>query len=298
MCFCKKILGEMKLIIELYKYIRNFLIRLKKDNISAFSAQAAFFLIMSIVPFFSLLLTLVKYLPISTNMLISTVQSFLPAVIKPMASLIIDELISKTNSAVLSVSVLVAIWSSSKGVMAIINGLKSVYHDEDNKNYILMRLISSFYTIVFVLAIIVTLLLIVFGNTIYSAMEKNIPAAAEFVGIFVREKFILSFCVLTLFFLFIYQLVKRKSTEFHYLIPGAIFSSLSWIIFSYGFSVYIDKFSDFSYTYGSLATIILLMLWVYICMYLLFIGAELNIEVQVWVDIVRKHIKKKKNNQN
>ena len=281
------------MIIKIYRYINNYLDRLKKDNISAFSAQAAFFLIMSVVPFFSLLLTLVKYLPISTQMLRSTIEIFLPSPLEPMASTIIDELLYKTNSAILSVSVLVAIWSASKGVMAIINGLKAVYHVEDNRNYFLVRLISSLYTVVFVVAIIVTLLLIVFGNTIYHALKQDFPAAADFIGIFVRQKFVLSFCVLTLFFLFIYQLVKRESNEFIYLVPGAVFSSLSWIIFSYAFSIYIEKFSDFSYTYGSLATIILLMLWVYTCMYLLFIGAELNIEVQLLAEVIKKHIKKK-----
>lgn len=281
------------MIIKIYRYINNYLDRLKKDNISAFSAQAAFFLIMSVVPFFSLLLTLVKYLPISTQMLRSTIEIFLPSPLEPMASTIIDELLYKTNSAILSVSVLVAIWSASKGVMAIINGLKAVYHVEDNRNYFLVRLISSLYTVVFVVAIIVTLLLIVFGNTIYHALKQDFPTAADFIGIFVRQKFVLSFCVLTLFFLFIYQLVKRESNEFIYLVPGAVFSSLSWIIFSYAFSIYIEKFSDFSYTYGSLATIILLMLWVYTCMYLLFIGAELNIEVQLLAEVIKKHIKKK-----
>ena len=281
------------MIIKIYRYINNYLDRLKKDNISAFSAQAAFFLIMSVVPFFSLLLTLVKYLPISTQMLRSTIEIFLPSPLEPMASTIIDELLYKTNSAILSVSVLVAIWSASKGVMAIINGLKAVYHVEDNRNYFLVRLISSLYTVVFVVAIIVTLLLIVFGNTIYHALKQDFPTAADFIGIFVRQKFVLSFCVLTLFFLFIYQLVKRESNEFIYLVPGAVFSSLSWIIFSYAFSIYIEKFSDFSYTYGSLATIILLMLWVYTCMYLLFIGAEFHIEFHVLAEVIKKHIKKK-----
>lgn len=281
------------MISEIILLVKSFLNRLKKDNVSAFSAQAAFFIIMSVVPFLSLLLTLLKYLPISTAMVKNAVLNISPTPFEPMALVILDELLAKTNGAVLSVSFVVALWSAAKGVMAIINGLKSVYHMEDKKNYFLIRLISSIYTVVFVVAIIVTLLLIVFGNTIYNMAKRKFPFAAGILSVFVEQKFILAFCILTLFFFFVYQLVKRENNAFVYIIPGAVFSAFTWIAFSHLFSIYINKFSDFSYTYGSLATIILLMLWVYVCMYLLFIGAELNVGIQTYVTKVKSQIKKK-----
>lgn len=282
------------MISEIYLIIKGFNNRLNEDKISAFSAQAAFFLILSIVPFLSLLLTLVKYLPISQTMLIDTVIGVIPTPFEPLVSTILNELYQKTNGAILSVSILVSVWSSAKGILAIINGLQSVYHIEMKRNYFILRFISALYTIVFVIAIIVTLLLMVFGNTIYHALKKQYPVAADVMSIFVKQKFILSFCILTLFFLFVYKLVKRANGSFINMIPGAVTASVSWIVFSYVFSIYIDKFSDFSYTYGSLATIVLLMLWMYICMYLLFIGAEINSYFQTYIENTRKHIRLKK----
>lgn len=282
------------MIYEIYLIINGFSNRLKDDNISAFSAQAAFFLILSIVPFLSLLLTLVKYLPISQTMLFNTVIGVVPTPFEPLVSTILSELYQKTNGAILSVSILVSIWSSAKGILAIVNGLQSVYHIEVKRNYFILRFISAIYTIVFVIAIVATLLLMVFSNTIYHALKKNYPIAADFISIFIKQKFILSFCLLTLFFLFVYKLVRRKTSSFINMIPGAVLASLSWIIFSYVFSIYIDKFSDFSYTYGSLATIVLLMLWMYICMYLLFIGAEINSYFQTYIENTRKHIRLRK----
>lgn len=281
------------MISEIYFIIKGFTNRLKDDHISAFSAQAAFFLIMSIVPFLSLLLTLIKYLPISQTMLLDTVINVTPVPFEPLVTTILEELFAKSNGAILSVSVLVAIWSAAKGVLAIVRGLQAVYHVNESRNYFVLRFISAIYTVIFVTAIILTLLLLVFSNQIYYALKADFPTAADFISIFIKQKFLLALCLLTLFFLVVYKLVRRSNNSFISLIPGAVIAALSWIVFSYAFSVYIDKFSDFSYTYGSLTTIVLLMLWVYFCMYLLFIGAEINSYFEVFIeDSKHKFLKK------
>ena len=272
------------MISEIYFIIKGFTNRLKDDHISAFSAQAAFFLIMSIVPFLSLLLTLIKYLPISQAMLLDTVINVTPVPFEPLVTTILEELFAKSKGAILSVSVLVAIWSAAKGVLAIVRGLQAVYHVNESRNYFVLRFISAIYTVIFVTAIILTLLLLVFSNQIYYALKTDFPTAADFISIFIKQKFLLALCLLTLFFLVVYKLVRRSNNSFISLIPGAVIAALSWIVFSYAFSVYIDKFSDFSYTYGSLTTIVLLMLWVYFCMYLLFIGAEINSYFEVFIE--------------
>ena len=272
------------MISEIYFIIKGFTNRLKDDHISAFSAQAAFFLIMSIVPCLSLLLTLIKYLPISQTMLLDTVINVTPVPFEPLVTTILEELFAKSNGAILSVSVLVAIWSAAKGVLAIVRGLQAVYHVNESRNYFVLRFISAIYTVIFVTAIILTLLLLVFSNQIYYALKADFPTAADFISIFIKQKFLLALCLLTLFFLVVYKLVRRSNNSFISLIPGAVIAALSWIVFSYAFSVYIDKFSDFSYTYGSLTTIVLLMLWVYFCMYLLFIGAEINSYFEVFIE--------------
>ena len=272
------------MISEIYFIIKGFTNRLKDDHISAFSAQAAFFLIMSIVPFLSLLLTLIKYLPISQAMLLDTVINVTPVPFEPLVTTILEELFAKSNGAILSVSVLVAIWSAAKGVLAIVRVLQAVYHVNESRNYFVLRFISAIYTVIFVTAIILTLLLLVFSNQIYYALKADFPTAADFISIFIKQKFLLALCLLTLFFLVVYKLVRRSNNSFISLIPGAVIAALSWIVFSYAFSVYIDKFSDFSYTYGSLTTIVLLMLWVYFCMYLLFIGAEIDSYFEVFIE--------------
>lgn len=282
------------MISEIYLILKGFTNRLKKDQVSAFSAQAAFFLMMSVMPFLSILLTLIKYLPISQKMLYETILDIIPVPFEPLASGILDELFAQSNSAVLSLSIVLAIWSAAKGVLAIVRGLYSVYHVEDNRNYLILRFISAIYTVIFVTAIVLTLLLLVFSNQIYHALKKDFPVAADFLSIFISQKLILSLCLLTLFFIFVYKLVKTKYSSIFTLIPGALFSSISWVATSYAFSLYINRYGNFSYTYGSLAIIVLFMLWIYVCMYILFIGAEINCYFKIYFDGVRTYIIKRK----
>ncbi len=285
------------MISEMYMIIKGFTNRLKKDNVSAFSAQAAFFLILSLVPFLSLLLTLVKYLPISQHLVINTIIEIIPTPFEPIVSEILKELFEKTNSAVLSISAVIAVWSAAKGILSIIRGLNAVYHVEDNRNYFLLRLLSAIYTVIFATVILLSLLLLVFSNQIYHALMKDFPVAAGFLSVFIRQKLVLSLCFLTLFFMSAYKLVNIKSNSIVALIPGSLIASISWIVTSYLFSVYVDKFNGFSYTYGSLATLTLFMFWVYLCMYILFVGAEINSYFKIYFDNVKQYFTDKKQNQ-
>lgn len=269
--------------------------QIKKDSVSAFAAQAAFFLILSIVPFFSLLLTLVQFLPVDKTEILKTVVDIFPTAFESIVATIIDELYSQSSGAIISISALIALWSSGKGVMAIIRGLNSVYHVNEKRNYILLRIVSAIYTILFVFALMLTLLLLVFSNSIYKFLKNHAPVIAEFTNIFFYHKIILSLGILIIIFIFIYRLVQdTHSDSALFVVPGAIISGISWVVFSYGFSIYIDKFSNFSYTYGSLSTIVVIMLWFYICMYILFIGAEINQYFRLHFKMAYKYFRKQK----
>lgn len=282
------------MLSELYLILKGFTNRLKKDQVSAFSAQSAFFLIMSVLPFLSVLLTLVKYLPISQQMLYDTILNVIPDPFHPLASGILNELFVQSNSTVLSLSIVIAVWSSAKGVLAIVRGLYFVYHVEDNRSYLILRFISAIYTVIFVSAILLTLLLLVFSNQIYYALKKDFPMAADFLSIFISQKLILSLCLLILFFILVYKLVKVKNSNIFTLLPGAVFSSISWVATSSVFSFYIDHYGNVSYTYGSLAIILMFMLWIYICMYILFIGAEINCYFKIYFEGVKTYVIKRK----
>lgn len=277
---------------ELYLLIKNFLTQLKDDSISAFAAQSAFFLILSAAPLFSLLLPLIQLLPVSETAILDVILSVMPSSFETIITSAVNELFSQRYPTLLSVSALVALWSAGKAVTAMIHGLNAVYHVTENRNYLVLRIVSVFYMIIFLLAFLSTLVLMVLGNTLYSLTKKYFPLFGEFVGLFLTHKWLLTICILILFFVAIYRLVPN-STSILYILPGAVFSSVGWVVFSFLFSIYIENFTRYSYTYGSISAVMLVMLWMYICMYILLIGAEINQYFQLEFQVIFRSVKKR-----
>ena len=282
------------MIIKIYNRIMGFFDRLNKHNVGAFASQAAFFIMLSVFPFISLLLNLVKYTPITKDFIFDNINTFIPEVLHPLTNAIVEELYANTSGTAISLTVILALWSAGKGVLSIIYGLDSVYEIDEKRNYFVVRVISAFYTLLFIVAIIVCLGLMVFGNTIYDMIKEPFPFIYDLLGIFISRKELLTFLVLILFFLIVYKVIPQKNYSMLALLPGACFSSIGWVGFSFFFSLYIKYSDNYSYTYGSLATIIISMMWIYICMYILFIGAEINFYFRdMFYYIYSKYFKKR-----
>lgn len=265
------------LFISIARVIRVFSHKLRDDYISAFSAQAAFFIFISFFPFAMFLLSIMQYLPFTESEVMYACRSVFPAAIQSFVISIIAELYNKAASTtILSVTLVAALWSSSKGFLSIIRGMNGVYANTETRNYIIIRIKSAIYTVLFALMIILFLVIFVFGNQLYLWIVNRIPVLTEFALVIISLRTIVGLCLLTAFFLFIFMVVPNRKTKLIKELPGALLSSCGWMIFSYLFSFYIDNMSNYSYTYGSLTAIVLCMVWLYACMYMMFIGAEVN----------------------
>jgi membrane protein len=268
--------GFMKIIV----IVRNFMNKIKEDRINAYAAQTAYFMILSFIPFILMLLTLIKFTPVTKSDLLATAVDVLPSNLDPIVLSIIDEVYNKSG-AVVSISALMAAWSAGKGVMAVIQALNTINGIEEEKGYILVRLRAVFYAVIFVVAVVLSLILIVFGNKILSMLERHLPVIAQLANLLYQVKNFAVLGVLTLLFWVMFRFVPRKGMRRTKQLPGAFLAAFAWTLFSYGFSIYIDLTSGFSNMYGSLTTIILVMLWSYSCMYLMLLGAEFNSYFQV-----------------
>ena len=264
------------MILSTIRLIRAFTTKLQEDFISAFAAQTAYFLILSVFPFLMFLLTMLNYLPISAEELLSLAENVFPGEIYNIVHNIVIELVTKASGTLVSITVISAIWSASKGTLTLSKGLNAVYQQKETRNGILLRIISALYTLAFAVLLIVTLVLLVFGNQIYQIVIAKLPILGDLVGLILSFRSLVTMAILTLFFLLLYiALPNRKSNIFREL-PGAIITAGGLLGFSFLFSFYIDHMGNFSYTYGSVAALAICMLWLYFCMYILFIGAEIN----------------------
>lgn len=264
------------MILSIIRLIQAFSKKLRDDYVGAFSAQAAFFLLISAFPFAMFLLTLLNYLPFSTPEILLTVKEVFPDTISEFFSGLLAELLEKSSGTILSVTAVAALWSSSKGFYALVRGLNSVYKSASRRNYIVTRLLSALYTLLFAVLIIIVLIIFVFGNQVYLWCINHFPLLADLALLIISIRTIVGLCLMILFFTIMYITVPNRKSSFWAELPGAILTSAGWLLFSYLFSFYIDNISNYSATYGSLTAIVLCMLWLYACMYMLFIGAEVN----------------------
>lgn len=267
---------------HIYYTIADAFKKISNDHVNAYASQASFFIILSFFPFLMMLLTIIQYTPINKDFLISWTTRVTPDVIDPLMEAISLELFENTGGAtIISITVLLALWSASRGVLSIIRGLNAVFQVEDKRNYFLVRLLACLYTLVFLAGIILTLAILVFGQGIYRRIEENSTIVYNLLHVFMQQKWLISICVLTLFFLIIYKALPAKKMKFSSLLPGALVAALGWTVSSSAFSFYISYSPNFSYIYGSLTAFIIFMLWMYIGMYILLLGAEFNVYFRI-----------------
>ena len=261
---------------RIIRLIREFLIRLKEDHVSAYASQAAFFLILSAFPFLILVLTLINFLPISQADFILVLRNILPNEIEEWLLAIVMEMLRTPGHTLMSFSILVALWSASRGLLSISNGLNSVYRTEESRSYFVLRGIATIHSLILAAALLVLLVVFVFGNSLYQLIKNQIPFMNDVATLIISIRVVVGFVLL--FFMFVvmnkglpnHKLTLRQAT------PGALFSAITWMIVSFGFSVYVNHFSNYSRIYGSLTGIAIAMVWVYLMMNLVLWGAEIN----------------------
>lgn len=259
----------------IYKRIRGFMDRLDEKHVSAYAAKTAYFIMLSFIPCLMLLFTMIQFTSLSKADVMTLFVKIFPDTIDALVISIIDEIYGKSITTI-SVSVLVVLWSAGKGITAIIQGLNSVFDVEETRNYLMLRIYGAFYTVLMILMILVLLVLIVFGNKIQGIILENVPMLHNVTDTILRGRYLISLPLLMFIFAVIYHFMPNRKGTFKQQLPGAVFAAISWSLFSFFFSLYVDYFSNMTNMYGSLTTLIVVMLWLYICMYLMLIGAVIN----------------------
>ena len=255
--------------------IQSILDRFKEHRLNAAAAHAAFFIILSFIPCIILLFSLLQFTSIDKVTITVMIQNILPREMQTFFAGIIREAYSKTASTV-SISALATVWSAGRGMMALTEGLQWIAGIKDTRNYFAVRIRAALYTVVLLLSIIVFLLLGVFGDSLLNLIAVKFPLVAYVTGMISDVKNIFLLFYATVIFALIYRFMPGNEMPLSEHLPGAVVSSIGWFVFSYVFSIYVDDFSGMSNMYGSLTTIILLMLWLYFGMYITLIGAEFN----------------------
>lgn len=257
-------------------YVRRIARQIADDKVTVYAAQASFFVIISAVPFLSLLISIVGIV-LPTDLPDFFANLPVPEGFAAVFDTLIDDLRTAPNVPLLSVSAVTTLWSASRGISAIRSGLERVYRAGRTKGFLAHRIKSLVSTLVFIALITAAVTLMLFGDFVGEWLRLGSTKISDIVMRLRTPLFIAALCVL---FTIMYSSTARRSTRVRNGIlphlPGAVFGSVGWTLFSYFYSLYITHFPSASYIYGSLAAICLIMLWLYFCMIILLLGAEVN----------------------
>lgn len=247
---------------------------LQTMQISAHAAHACFFMILSVFPILVLMFGLLRYTALQPEDLLDLISGLLPEALLPHAWNLICGAYKNSSKLVISVSALTALWSAGRGIYGLQAGLNAVYGLQERRNWLQKRLLCTGYTFLFILVLLLTLVLHVFGNTILKLLQQRSGFWAwfDFAGL----RFFLLVLIQTLLFCAMFMFLPSYRHGFWQSLPGALFGCLGWMSVSSLFSLYVEYFPKYANVFGSVYAVALAGFWLYICVSTLFYGAVLN----------------------
>ena len=252
--------------------------RFSEDKVTVYGAQASFFLMVSLGPFSIALAAMIQFfLPGNQWETLQAVLEYVPEQVSQVARIGINEIFTSSAPSIISISIILAIWSASKGVLSLERCMHAIYRYDERHNYLFVRLRSMFYTLVLLIAIVFALAFLVFGNTIQAILAKHFPVFARLSVLIVTLRALISICILIFAFSAIYEVLTGKKRRFTDVLPGVLFATIGWVLFSVIYAYYIANFSNYTVIYGALGAFTLFMLWIDFCILILLIGAEINV---------------------
>ena len=254
--------------------VKKFLDSNKEARVDAYAAQAAFYIIMGAIPFLMLLLILLQYTPMTKEDLLNVLAEILPGVFRSYLADLVNG-IYVTNTALLSGTAIAALWASGRTAMAISNGLNSVCGILDRRNYVVSRLRAAWYMFLLLLCLVMALGLLVFGNIVHGWFIGKVPVMEQFSDLIIWMRTGGVLVALTILLSAMYAYMPNITRPFWTQLPGASGAAISWAVLSYVISIYMT-WGQKSAIYGSLTAVVMIMLWLYFCMWILFAGAQAN----------------------
>ncbi len=271
---------EIRLI---YEIAYSFVSKVKYDHVSSFAGHAALFLLMSLFPMAMYCISVFSYLQIDTARFTQYLMNIIPEGSMPLVNQILEEAYAGSTAMMQSFSIIVMLFCASKGVYAVIIGMNAVYGIRETRGTPLLYALAVSYVVIFFAVIGLMMVLIVLGNNIFNWLLQFVPGMAVFSNLFRYGKY-LCMIVLILFFLLIYMNVPNRRSKIRYEFFGSLFSAIAWLVYSWAFSFYISNFANYSVTYGSLATVVIFILWLYGTMNIIFVGAEMNVVLRKFAE--------------
>ena len=247
-----------------------------RDRILSASNELSFKLLLAMFPFIMLCLSILGFLNIDSDEFLAYMDGAVPDALLEISQIFIMEVVEIRSLGLVSVTALIAVFSASSGFYAVIRAVNKSYDQEETRNIFVVRLLSIALVFVFILSIASAIIFIAVNTDIVYILlsEILVPGFIIYVAGFFANAISLGMLLFTT--MIIYKIASCKKLKFINVLPGAVCAVACWALATKLFSLYIANFANFSRVYGSLGSIIILMIWVNILSAAFLIGSEIN----------------------
>lgn len=262
--------------MKFYPYAKQLFIQLKNNSVSDSGAMLAYYLLLSLFPFFIFLLSLLRFTPLSDLNLYESVINNLPFELSPLLNAFLRELFSLSNDTITIIAIVFATYSASKAISGLIRAMNKAYDVKETRNIVIKTILSILLTIFLATSMILMLLLIVFGNLIINKLFVFLNISEYFYWVSHLLRIVIPVVSMYLVYSVLYLIGANRKIKFRYSIPGSVFATLGSILGSMIFGFYVNTFASYNITYGSLGGIVVFLIWINVIATIMIIGAEIN----------------------
>ncbi|WP_377891585.1 YihY/virulence factor BrkB family protein [Alkalihalobacillus sp. R86527] len=261
--------------LSVLSFSKQLFLRIKEHQVTDLAAQLAYYFLLSLFPFLIFAITLLAHFDFSKDQILELIAQYAPSesFVAIQENLILED---GARKGLLSFGIIATIWSASNAINAIIKSLNRAYNVDENRNFFLARGLSVLLSLAMIFAIVVALLLPVFGEMLWRFFVEFFSIPESFSFMFGLIRWFLSLSIMIIVFMFIYYYAPNKRLHYKDVLIGSITASVLWQFVSFVFSYYINNFGNYSATYGSLGGVIALMLWFYLTGLVIVVGGEIN----------------------
>jgi membrane protein len=256
--------------------IKEILSRYKDHHIKVFSAQMAYFLLLSIFPFVVFVMSLASRMNLNIDVFISDLHSRLPEGSTVMIDELIRNYLVNNSIALLIASGIFTFWSVSRSVNALMKSFNKAYGHKETRGFLRIWATAILVTLSLIILILVSITLPSLGKGFFDYLGNFIDLPSYAYNVFSLLRTAITIATYIVVILLIHTILPAGNLKARDVIYGSIFSILGWTLISKGFNYFASLFTNYALVYGGLASFVILMIWMYFASTILMLGAEIN----------------------
>lgn len=259
-----------------------------RHGISRTGAELAYFFLFSLFPLVMFVTSLIGKLNIDISEAFSSVEHVVPHDILQLIDDYTSYLTSIQSEGLMYTGIVLTIYFFSRALNALHFALNRAYAVKERRNVFIQLLISIMFTIILMIVIIVTLVLLVSGKTVIETISEFLNIKVYYINIWNILRFIIAGGCFLFSLALMYIVLPNKRIKLKQAMPGALTAMSAWLAVSLVFSYYVENMGRYSFLYGSIGAIMVLMLWLYLTSIILVMGAELNSSIESYKESVKE----------